>query len=60
MQPTSAGMQLEVYLSGCRGKSKGRISQTPWGVPTKGYRTRDNPRTDQYIRLSRHKVRAGR
>ncbi len=31
---------------GGRGKSKGRISQTPWGKPTKGYRTRNNPRTD--------------
>lgn len=41
---------------GGRGKSKGRISQTPWGVPTKGYRTRKLSRTDQYIRLSRHKA----
>jgi large subunit ribosomal protein L2 len=45
---------------GGRGKSKGRISQTPWGKPTKGYRTRSNPRTDWSIRLSRHKAkRAG-
>lgn len=41
---------------GGRGKRKGRISQTPWGVPTKGYRTRKSNRTDQYIRLSRHKA----
>lgn len=41
---------------GGRGKRKGRISQTPWGVPTKGYRTRKSARTDQYIRLSRHKA----
>ncbi|KAL0027067.1 hypothetical protein WJX79_003026 [Trebouxia sp. C0005] len=41
---------------GGRGKRKGRISQTPWGVPTKGYRTRHSNRTDQYIRLSRHKA----
>lgn len=41
---------------GGRGKRKGRISQTPWGVPTKGYRTRKSSRTDQYIRLSRHKA----
>lgn len=40
---------------GGRGKSKGRISQTPWGKPTKGYRTRNNPRTDWTIRVSRHK-----
>lgn len=41
---------------GGRGKRKGRISQTPWGVPTKGFRTRKSTRTDQYIRLSRHKA----
>jgi large subunit ribosomal protein L2 len=41
---------------GGRGKSKGRISQTPWGKPTKGYRTRNNKRTDWAIRLSRHKA----
>lgn len=40
---------------GGRGKSKGRISQTPWGKPTKGYRTRRNKRTDWTIRVSRHK-----
>lgn len=42
---------------GGRGKSKGRISQTPWGKPTKGYRTRHNPRTDWSIWLSRHKAK---
>ena len=41
---------------GGRGKSKGRISQTPWGKPTKGYRTRHSPRTDWAIRISRHKA----
>ena len=42
---------------GGRGKSKGRISQTPWGVPTKGYKTR-KPKsiTNDLIRLSRHKL----
>ena len=39
---------------GGRGKSKGRISQTPWGKPTKGYRTRHNPRTDWTVVVSRH------
>ena len=44
---------------GGRGKSKGRISQTPWGVPTKGYKTRHKRnRTDVFIHLSRHKARA--
>lgn len=43
---------------GGRGKSKGRISQTPWGVPTKGYRTRkDKNRTNPFIHLSRHKAK---
>jgi large subunit ribosomal protein L2 len=42
---------------GGRGKSKGRISQTPWGQPTKGHRTRHAPRTDWAIRLSRHKAK---
>ena len=34
---------------GGEGKSKGNHPQTPWGVPTKGYRTRSNPRTQRYI-----------
>ena len=34
---------------GGRGKSKGRISQSPWGKPTKGYKTRNNKRTDWTI-----------
>ena len=34
--------------------SGGRHPVTPWGVPTKGYKTRKNKRTDQYI-VRRHK-----
>ncbi len=34
---------------GGEGKSKGNHPQTPWGKPTKGYRTRYNPRTDKYV-----------
>jgi large subunit ribosomal protein L2 len=34
---------------GGEGKSKGNHPQSPWGQPTKGYRTRYNPRTDRYI-----------
>lgn len=34
---------------GGEGKSKGNHPQTPWGVPTKGYRTRSNPRTQRFI-----------
>jgi large subunit ribosomal protein L2 len=36
--------------------SGGRNPVTPWGVPTKGYRTRNNKRTDKYI-LKRRKSR---
>jgi len=34
---------------GGEGKSKGNHPQSPWGQPTKGYRTRHNLRTDRYI-----------
>jgi len=37
-------------LGGGEGKSSGgRHPVTPWGVPTKGYRTRKNKTTDKYI-----------
>lgn len=35
--------------------SGGRHPVSPWGVPTKGYRTRNNRRTDNLIIRSRHK-----
>jgi large subunit ribosomal protein L2 len=34
---------------GGEGKSKGNPPQSPWGHPSKGSRTRHNPRTDRYI-----------
>lgn len=34
---------------GGEGKSKGNHPQTPWGKPTKGYRTRHNRATDRFI-----------
>lgn len=34
--------------------SGGRPSVTPWGKPTKGYKTRKNKRTQKYIVRSRH------
>jgi large subunit ribosomal protein L2 len=34
---------------GGEGRSKGNHPQSPWGQPTKGYRTRHNPRTDRFI-----------
>ena len=39
---------------GGEGRSKGNIPVTPWGKPTKGYRTRKNKQTDKYI-ISRRK-----
>ncbi|KTD49618.1 50S ribosomal protein L2 [Legionella quinlivanii] len=35
--------------------SGGRHPVTPWGVPTKGYKTRSNKRTDRFIVRSRKK-----
>ena len=35
--------------------SGGRHPVSPWGQPTKGFKTRRNKRTDQYIVRSRHK-----
>ena len=34
---------------GGEGRSKGNHPQTPWGKPTKGYKTRRNKRTDKWI-----------
>jgi large subunit ribosomal protein L2 len=34
---------------GGEGRSKGNHPQTPWGKPTKGYKTRHNKRTDRWI-----------
>jgi large subunit ribosomal protein L2 len=37
-------------MGGGEGKSSGgRHPCTPWGIPTKGHKTRNNPRTDKYI-----------
>lgn len=43
-------------LGGGEGKSSGgRHPVSPWGQPTKGFRTRKNPRTDKYIVRRRKK-----
>jgi large subunit ribosomal protein L2 len=42
---------------GGEGRSKGNHPQTPWGKPTKGYKTRKNKRTDRWI-LQRRKGKA--
>ena len=37
-------------MGGGEGRSSGgRHPCTPWGIPTKGYRTRKNRQTDKYI-----------
>jgi large subunit ribosomal protein L2 len=43
-------------LGGGEGKSSGgRHPVTPWGIPTKGYKTRGNKKTDKYIVTRRKK-----
>ena len=37
-----------------KSSSGGRNPVTPWGVPTKGKKTRSNKRTDVFILSSRH------
>jgi len=41
---------------GGEGRSKGNHPQTPWGKPTKGYKTRRNKRTTKFI-LQRRKTK---
>jgi len=41
---------------GGEGRSKGNHPMTPWGKPTKGFKTRKNHASDQYI-VQRRKVR---
>jgi large subunit ribosomal protein L2 len=41
---------------GGEGRSKGNHPQTPWGKPTKGYKTRHNKRTSKFI-LQRRKAK---
>jgi large subunit ribosomal protein L2 len=42
---------------GGEGRSKGNHPSTPWGKPTKGYRTRSNSQSDKYIVARRKKRR---
>jgi large subunit ribosomal protein L2 len=45
-------------MGGGEGRSSGgRHPCTPWGVPTKGYKTRNNKRTDKMIVRRRKKKR---
>ena len=48
-------VDLQVGYGGGEGKtSGGRHPVTPWGQPTRGYKTRNNKRTDKFI-VSRSK-----
>lgn len=47
-------------MGGGEGRSAGgRHPCTPWGVPTKGYRTRNNKATEKYIVRRRHSKKKG-
>jgi large subunit ribosomal protein L2 len=51
-RPTVRGIAMNPVdhpHGGGEGRSKGNHPQTPWGKPTKGYKTRHNKRTDKYI-----------
>lgn len=52
VRPGTRGMAMNPIdhpHGGGEGRSKGRNPTTPWGVPTKGYKTRKNKRTDNLI-----------
>ncbi len=60
IRPTVRGVAMNPVdhpHGGGEGKtSGGRHPVTPWGQPTKGYKTRRNKRTQNFIVRSRHKV----
>jgi large subunit ribosomal protein L2 len=59
IRPTVRGVAMNPVdhpMGGGEGRSSGgRHPCTPWGVPTKGYKTRKNKRTDQYVIKKRGK-----
>jgi large subunit ribosomal protein L2 len=57
IRPTVRGMAMNPVdhpLGGGEGRGKGHHPVSPWGQPCKGYKTRHNKRTDQFI-VSRRK-----
>jgi len=44
---------------GGEGRSKGNHPQSPWGMPTKGYKTRGKKRSDNYIVSRRPRGKRG-
>lgn len=59
VRPTVRGVAMNPVdhpHGGGEGKTgEGRVPVSPWGTPTKGYRTRNNKRTDVMIVQRRHK-----
>jgi large subunit ribosomal protein L2 len=52
IRPTVRGMAMNPIdhpLGGGEGRGKGHHPVTPWGQPCKGYKTRNNKRTDKFI-----------
>lgn len=52
VRPSTRGMAMNPIdhpHGGGEGRNKGKNPTTPWGVPTKGYKTRKNKRTDNLI-----------
>jgi len=53
IRPTNRGVAMNPVdhpHGGGEGKTgEGGTPRTPWGKPTRGYRTRNNPRTDRFI-----------
>ena len=59
IRPTTRGVAMNPVdhpLGGGEGKSSGgRNPTTPWGQPTRGYKTRNNKSTDRFIIKRREK-----
>jgi large subunit ribosomal protein L2 len=59
IRPTTRGVAMNPVdhpLGGGEGKtSGGRHPVTPWGQPTRGYKTRNNKQTDRFIVKRREK-----
>lgn len=57
IRPTVRGMAMNPVdhpLGGGEGRGKGHHPVTPWGQPCKGYKTRDNKRTEKFVVKNRH------
>ncbi|MCM0605278.1 MAG: 50S ribosomal protein L2 [Xanthomonadaceae bacterium] len=52
IRPTVRGVAMNPIdhpMGGGEGKASGGQGQSPWGTPSKGYKTRNNKRTDRFI-----------